>query len=160
MRRLAAASAFIVLACAPLSSARAGVYGDDLSRCLVKSTTSADQVAFMVWMFSALGAHPAVKSYTTFTDAQRDATSATAAHLMQRLMTEDCRSEAVAALKYEGESSIQLAFSGFGQAAVRGLMSDPAVNAAMEKLGEHIDGAKFEALAKDAGLATNKPAAK
>lgn len=155
MRCFLAIAAVAALAVAPLSSAHAGVYADDLSRCLVKSTTPEDQVAFMVWMFSALGAHPAVKGYTTFTDEQRDAASAKAAGLMQRLMIEDCRKETVAGIRYEGQTAVLSAFNVFGQAAVRDLMTDPAVTKSLEALGEHIDGGKFEALAKEAGQATN-----
>jgi hypothetical protein len=154
MRCFLAIAAFASLAVAPLSSAHAGVYGDDLSRCLVKSTTSEDQVAFMIWMFSALGSHPAVKSYTTFTDAQRDAASAKAAGLMQRLMVEDCRKETIAGIRYEGQTAVLSAFNIFGQAAVRDLMTDPAVTKSLEALGEHVDETKFEALAKEAGQAS------
>jgi len=156
MRRFLAIMAFASLAIAPLSSARAGVYGDDLSRCLVKSTTPDDQVAFMVWMFAALGAHPAVKGYTTFTDEQRSAASAKAAGLMQRLMVEDCRKETVAGMRYEGAASVMAAFNVFGQAAVRDLMTDPAVTKNFEALGEYVDEKKFEALAKEAGQASGK----
>jgi hypothetical protein len=152
MRRLVALMAFASVAIAPLSTARAGVYGDDLSRCLVKSTTTDDQMAFMVWMFSALGAHPAVKGYTTFTDAQREAASAKAAALMQRLILEDCRKESVAAIRYEGETAVYAGFNTFGQAAVRDLMNDPAVGKNMSALEKHIDPSRFESLAKEAGL--------
>lgn len=151
MRRPAAIVALALSLCAPAPFAHAGVYSDDLSRCLVKSTTSQDQIAFMVWMFSAISRHPSVKAYTNLTDAQRDQASKQAAELMQRLMTVDCRPETVAAMKHEGESALTSAFEVFGGAAMRGLTTDPEVAKGMEALGRHIDASKFEALAKDAG---------
>lgn len=151
MRRPVAIVALALSLCAPASFAHAGVYSDDLSRCLVKSTTSQDQTAFMVWMFSAISRHPSVKAYANLTDVQRDQASKQAAELMQRLMTVDCRPETVAAMKHEGEGALTSAFEVFGGAAMRGLTTDPEVAKGMEALGSHIDASKFEALAKDAG---------
>jgi hypothetical protein len=158
MRRFVACAALVLAFGTPPVFAHAGVYTDDLSRCLVKSTTPADQTGFMVWMFSAISQHPSVKRYSTITDAQRSEASKNAAQLMQRLMTVDCRAETVASLKYEGETAISSAFQVFGGAAMRGLMGDPEVAKEMDALGEYIDASKFEALIKDAGIAP--PAAK
>jgi len=134
------------------SAAQAGVYTDDLTKCLVKRTTDADRTAFTAWIFSAMSVHPAVRSYSRITDAQRDAMSKEAAGLLQRLMTEDCRTETVTAVKYEGPSAIEASFNVLGQVAMRDLMSDPDVNKGLEQLAGHMDTAKFEALAKEAGV--------
>lgn len=152
MRRTLAAAAALLAVAAPASLAQAGPYTDDLSKCLVKSTTAADQTAFMVWMFSAMAAHPAVKDYATISPAQHEAIATRASALFQRLMTVDCRAESVAALKYEGASAFEASFTVFGQVAMRGLMGDPRVAEAMADINKHADAAKFEALAKEAGL--------
>jgi hypothetical protein len=78
---------------------------------------------------------------------------------MQRLMLVDCRKQTVDALKYEGTESIGQAFGVLGQAAMRGLMSDPSVAEGMGGLGKSIDEAKFAEMLKEAGIVA-PPAAK
>jgi len=148
MKRSAAATA-LGLALGMSGAARAGVYTDELSKCLVTSTSSGDQIGFMVWAFTAMSAHPAVKAYSSVTDAQRETATRQAAQLMERLVTADCRKQTVAALKFEGNSAIEQAFSVLGQVAMRGLISDPAVTRNMASLPKYLDLQKFAALAKD-----------
>ena len=70
-RRRAAALIFAVgIAGAPLAAA-AGPYGDDLARCLVRSTSPEDQTTLIQWMFAISSLNPAVKRLTSVTDAQR-----------------------------------------------------------------------------------------
>ena len=155
MKRSVAAALLLVALWAPASFARAGVYADDLSKCLVKSTSSEDQTALVVWVFAAMSAHPAIQSYSSTTEAQRAAATKRAAVLMQRLLTVDCRKESVAALKYEGSSSLGPAFNVLGQVAVRGLFSDPHVQAGMSGLGTDVDSAKIGELYKEAGISSD-----
>ncbi len=134
------------------SPARAGVYTDDLSKCLVKSTSAGDQKALVFWIFMAMARHPDVKAYANITEPRRDEGDKTVAGIFQRLLTADCRPEAVAALKYEGTGALEPAFSVLGQVAMRGLMSEPGVEKGMTGVGAYVDETKFEALFKDAGL--------
>jgi hypothetical protein len=151
MFRSTAAMALALALVAP-AAARAGVYADDLTRCLVKSASPADQITFVAWAFSAMSAHPAVKSYSTLTDAQRVDLNKQVGHLYERLMTVDCRAQTVAAIKYEGNSAIEQGFSVLGQTAFRGLMGDPAVAAVFSSLPKYMDMKKFEALGAEAGV--------
>jgi hypothetical protein len=137
-------------------AAHAGVYSDDLSKCLVKSATPSDQSAFMVWLFAAMSTHPDVKAYSAMTDAQREAVSRKAAELLVRLMAVDCHTETVAALKYEGENAISAGFNVFGQVAARGLLGNPAVAQDLSKMEAYVDKSKLEGLAAEAGLAAKK----
>jgi hypothetical protein len=137
--------------------ARAGVYSDDLAKCLVKAASPTDVSVFVVWMFSAMTLQPDVKPYSSMTDAQRDEAGRRAAALLQRLMVVDCHTETVAAIKYEGVSSLETGFNVFGQVAGRGLIASPAVAANLQKMATYFDKPKFEALAKEAGLAPAKP---
>lgn len=157
MRRLITCAALLGALAAP-GMASAGVYADDMSKCLVRSTTDADQAQLVGWLFAAISSHPTVKPMTNLTDAQRDAAVQKAGALMQRLMLVDCRKETVDALKYEGTGSIGQAFGVLGQAAMRGLMSDPKVAEGMAGLGKSIDEKKFEEMLKEAGI--NSPSAK
>jgi hypothetical protein len=132
--------------------ARAGVYGDDLAKCLVKAASPSDVSAFMVWLYSALSLEPSVKVYSSMTDAQRDDAAKHVAELFQRMMVVDCRKETVAAIKYEGPSALETGFQVFGQVAGRGLFESPVVAANLAKMSSYVDKSKFEGLAKEAGV--------
>ena len=158
--RSVAAFALLAVLSAAATSAQAGVYTDDLTKCLVKSTSPTDQTDFVAWVYAALSEHPAVASYSTLTAPERDRLSKQVANLYLRLMTVDCRTETVTALKYEGNSAIEASFSVVGQVAFRNLMSDPKVAAGMQRMGSFVDTTKFTELAKEAGILTNEAATK
>ena len=153
VRSLKACSLAAVLALAAAAPASAGGYGDELTKCLVKSTTPADQQSFVQWVFSAIALHPQVAPMANISAEQRKALDAKAAALMMRLLTVDCRKESVDALKYEGQAAIEPAFSAVGEVAMRGLMNDPAVTNGMEGFAADIDKSKLQDLYKEAGIA-------
>ena len=148
-RALATGAAAAVLALGAAGAAEASPATDAYADCLVKATSPADKTELMVWVFSALSAHPAVKPYASVTDAQRAETSKTAARLLERLVTQDCRKETVAAIRADGPSSIQAAFKVLGQVAVAGLVQDPAVAKAMALVTTELDMAKFQYLGEE-----------
>lgn len=150
---LAAAAALVALAC----GASAGVYSDDMGKCLVKSSSPEDQVMLVKWIFAAMSEHPAVKPMTKLTTDEREGYNRQAAALMQRLMTVDCRKETIAAMKNEGNSAIEAAFSLLGEVAMRGLMTDPQVQKGIEGLGKGLDEKAFKELTNEA---TGLPEAK
>jgi hypothetical protein len=143
----------LVLALGLSGAARAGAYADTLSACLVKASTPADRAALMTWLFISMSAHPSVKGLTNITDAQRDEANKRAALLLQRWLTEDCRSQTVDAIKNEGIGALQQAFTGVGQVAMTGLMQDPAVSGQLQGMTKYLDIQKFTALLSDMGQA-------
>jgi hypothetical protein len=163
MKRLIAATACLagLILSAP---AQAGVYSDDLAKCLVKSTGEADRIKLIQFMFAAIGANPALKSMSNVSDTQRSDLVREFAHLEERLLMVDCRTEAVAALKNEGQSVIESSFGVLGGSAMRGMMSDPTTQSTFRSLGADLDKPKWAALLKeggvDTGAAATTPAAK
>ena len=147
---IAAAGAAMLLSCA--GNASAGIYTDDLSRCLVKSSTATDRLSFVRWIFSAMTAAETVKAMSTVTPEERENASRETVTLMERLVLVDCRTETAMAIQYEGEAAIGTAFETLGKVAVTDLMGDPAVNAEMERLQTYMDLPKWEAF-----MAESKP---
>jgi len=125
--RTLAMVALILLAGLPSPVAQAGVYTDDLSKCLVKSSNGADRLVLVQWIFSALSLHPAVQPLASITTEQRDAFNERVAALFSRLLVDDCRKEAIDALKYEGSAAFDASFQVLGQVASRDLMTEPHV---------------------------------
>lgn len=140
---IGAAFSLALLSSAP---AHAGPYSDEMAKCLVASTSEADKNFLVKWMFAAAALHPAVKSISSVTDAQRNELNVKTAKLFERLLTESCKKQVQTAIKYEGQSTIESAFQVLGQVAARGLFSDPSVNGFIAQLGNHIDKQKLESV--------------
>ena len=134
----------LALACAP--QAHAGPAQDALGKCLVLSSSGQDRLDFVVFIYSAISAHPSAKPYSRLTEADREGMSRKAVKLMERLLTEDCRPQAVAAVKAEGPDALGSAFSKLGEAAMQELMSDKAVEDTFTNFGDYVDQSKWESL--------------
>ncbi len=149
MRQGAVWAAVVVLSCAA-NPALAGLYTDDMSRCLVESSTKEDKAALVRWIFVALSQNPAISSLSKATEADIDKANANVAAMMMRLLTEQCVDKTRKAIKYEGMAAIQTSFGVLGQVAAAELFSDPKVGAVMSGLDKTVDKKKLEALKNDA----------
>src|SRR5438105_10172776 len=97
------AALFCVVAASP---AIGGVFTDDLSRCIVEKSSDADKAEMMRWMFAAFAKAPALSGMVSINQQQRDKLNKSMADIYSRLILVDCRSQAVAALKNEGENAL------------------------------------------------------
>jgi hypothetical protein len=140
------------LFCALSSSAEAGVFTDDLGRCMVEKSTDADKTQLARWMFAAMSKDPSLSKMANITQADRDKLNKGAADLFSRLMLLDCRLQAVAAVKNEGTSAFGQAGQVLGAAAAHKLMSSPEGEAELGKLDDYIDKKAWEAFGKEAGV--------
>lgn len=136
-------TAALALGCA---TAQAGVYSDDLSKCLVKSTSLDDKTNLVRWVFSNAALHPKVSDITAVSGDAREAMNRTAARLFERLLTESCRNQTQEAMRYEGAIALQQSFQLLGQVAMQELMSDQSVSQGFEGFTKYLDRSKFEAL--------------
>lgn len=150
MREMAASMIFMftVLTTMP---AQAGPYGDDMAKCLVQSTTSADRTSLVQWIFAAAAAHPDVKTLVSVSQKQRDQLNKTTAKLFEKLLTASCRKETQAAVKYEGRQTIETSFNVLGQVAGRELFTDPDVTSSVAGLARYVDRTKLDELFKGIG---------
>ncbi len=149
----------VVLLALLSSAVHAGPYTDDLSKCLVESTTTEDHVVLIRWMFAALSAHPAVHSMVQVSADDLEKSNAALGALLMKLLTETCREQATKAMKYEGSTTVETSFSVFGQVAARELFANPEVQKAMAGLQNHIDAKKLQQLNPDAPQPTTPPTA-
>ncbi len=149
MHLLKATSILLVLMSFPASTVYAGPYTDDLSKCLVESTTQDDRVDLVRWMFAAASAHPAVQSFVSVSEEQLEEANKTMAALIERLLTESCKDITTKAMKYEGATTLQASFQVLGQVAGQELFSSPEVSAALSGMEEHFDLEALQALAQD-----------
>lgn len=156
-------SAAILMLAASASNAAAGIYTDDLSRCLVKSSTPEDKNALMQWIFSNIALNPSLGGLISVTAERRDELAKQSNEIMERLTLSACRAEAITALKNEGARSLAESDQVLGQAAAMGLMNDPKVTSGLvQGAAKFSDRSKWTALFKEAGIDASaaSPAAK
>jgi len=125
----------------------AGMYSEDLARCLVSSMTTRDKTDLVRWMFSNAALHPEAASIAAVGGERRDDINRTAGRLLQRLLTESCRKQMQEALKYEGAVAMQVSFQVLGRVAMQELMSNAAVSQGFGEIGKYVDGEKLKELA-------------
>jgi len=131
------------LAAAPV---HAGPYSDDLSKCLVESTTLDDKAALINWMFAALSRHPAVQFGHGLTDEQIDVFDRRMAAMFNKLLTETCLPQTEKGIRYEGATVLQTSFKVFGEVAARELFANDRVKATMEGFAKYLDKDKLQTL--------------
>jgi hypothetical protein len=145
-------SAALAIALLVPETASAGVFGDDLSRCLVEKASESDQRSLKRWMFSAFSADPALASLANITPKQRTAISSEAANVYNRLLLLDCRKQALAALKNEGTAVMGPAFGVLGRSVANGIFRSPAAEAELDKLASFFDETALNKLFEEAGI--------
>lgn len=129
-----------------LCNVYAGVYGDEMSKCLVDSTTVEDRTDLVRWMFVAISLHPAVESLSSVTEEQMDKANKDAADLFMRLLTESCREATEKALQYEGQSVLETSFGVLGQVAGSEIFNASEVGAVLAGLEGYMDAEKLSEL--------------
>jgi hypothetical protein len=134
---------FAVIFLVGTSPATAGVYSDDLSRCLVSSTTAKDKIDLVRWLVSTMSLHPDVSKVISVNAQQRTEIDKSVALILQRLLTEKCRNQTLIALKNEGQAAIATSFEVLGKVAAEELFANPSVLKGFENLGKYIDEKKI-----------------
>ncbi len=132
--------------------ASAGIYTDQLSKCLVDSTNSDDKTLLMKWVFSAFGKNAALRDLTAVTEAEKVGYDKGVATLFERLLFNSCRKAALDAIRNEGPSAFETSFQLLGQVAAREMMRDPATGESLMRFLSHMDVAKFAAFSLEAGF--------
>ena len=123
----------------------AGPATNALSTCVADNTTGKDRKDLAQWIFVAMTVHPDIQPYSQVSEDDRDGLDRKLAALATKLITEDCRAQAKAAIESDGSESFKVAFGALGQLAMQELMSDPSVNEAVGRYAKYLDKAKFEA---------------
>jgi len=121
------------------SSANAGVYTDDLTRCLIESTSPSDKISLVRWFFSIAALHPSVKSLTSVTETQLNDSNKEISDMFDRLITKSCKDQATKAVKYEGAAALNDSFGVLGKVAGTELYQHPDVRAGAAGLTKYSD---------------------
>ena len=129
-------------ACAALlvsAPAQAGPDADALGHCLVNSSTSADKLALVTWMFTSMAQHPAVSEMANVSGEERRDSLQAMANLMTVLLTDRCGELARTAIRNEGPIAMQTSFATLGQVAATELFAHPDVANGLAELDSFLN---------------------
>jgi hypothetical protein len=126
--------------------ALAGPYANAASQCMADRTTGKDRKDLAKWIFIAMGAHPDIRNLSAASGTELDSSSRTVGALFSRLIAENCAGEFSALVANEGSESIGIAFEFLGKLAMRELMTDSEVSAALAGFEKYIDRPKVSSV--------------
>lgn len=144
----AAAAVWAIGVCAP---ARAQS-GDAFGQCLAAHTTAQDRAVLVRWVFAGMAQSASVRDMAAIPEAKRVEAIRGAAAIIGRLLTQDCRAEALERMK-SNPGVMQQSFGRLGQRAVEDLAKDPAVVATFAGIIQYIDLSAFARMMLEGGLA-------
>ena len=123
----------------------AGPFTDNLSRCLVRSTSDGDIKKLVNWIFRVVADHPHIKNNVgnVYSQTQKTKADVHAAEIFTTLLTETCKGEAQEALKYEREIALFKSFETLGQVAMTKMMTDRNVMKSSQEFEKYLDLQKF-----------------
>jgi hypothetical protein len=140
---MVAAALGLVLAAAGRMPAHAAQYADQLTKCLVESTSDEDKAGLARWIFASAAQNPNVSDLAVVTDEQRTEMSKSVASIFERVLTQDCRSQFRDAKKNEGENMLSMSFGTLVQVAMGNLIDNPAVSRALGGIDKELNKQKF-----------------
>ena len=112
---------------------------DQLSSCLVKSTTAADKTSVLQWTFAALSTHPDLKAFAQVSDAQKEQLDQNFAAVLQRILVEQCSAQAKAVIQADGVEGIGSSFQELGQITGEEILKNPEIKAQLKGVLRYVD---------------------
>jgi len=131
-----------LIAVALLGSAQLATAGptvDQLSNCLVKSTTATDKKTVLQWTFVALSTHPDLKAYSNVTDVQKEQLDKNLATVLQRILVEQCSSQTKAVIAAEGVQAVGDSFQELGKITGEEILENPEVKSQLKGMLRYVD---------------------
>lgn len=119
--------------------ANAGPAVDQLSKCLVKSTTTADKTTVLQWTFTALAQHPDLKNFSQVNAQQKTILDQKLAQTLQRILTEQCATQAQAVIKAEGLQGIGESFQELGSITGEEILKTPEIKQQLNGVLKYVD---------------------
>lgn len=141
-RRFARIGCSVLMATAVMGTTQVAMAGptvDQLSNCLVKSTTAADKTTVLQWTFVALSAHPELKKFSNVNEAQRTQLDKNLAQVLQRILVEQCSAQTKAVIQAEGIQAVGESFQQLGQITGEEIVKNTEVKQQLNGLLRYVD---------------------
>ncbi|SJZ41212.1 hypothetical protein SAMN02745119_00530 [Trichlorobacter thiogenes] len=134
---------FLILT-AMATTAYAGPFTDEMSKCLVRSTSEADKTLLIKWIFAAMATHPDVKALSGVTPEMGEQLNKETGKLVMRLLTVSCKTETRQAVDFEGDDTFKASFGVLGQVAMQGLMANGEVSKYFSGFEKHLNAKELQ----------------
>ena len=105
----------------------------------MKSTTAADKTTVLQWTFTALAQHPDLKSFSNVSAEQKTALDKSLAQTLQRILTEQCSTQAQAVIKAEGIQAVGESFQELGSITGEEILKTPEIKQQLNGVVKYID---------------------
>lgn len=122
--------------------AMASPQADALGQCLVTNTSTAERELMIQWMFLGMAQHQSLAGLLS-ERVNKQETDIMMGYLVQNVLTERCSEQMAALLQREGLSRFDESFELWGAVAMREMLTDPAVEAALLNFTQFIDFSQF-----------------
>ncbi|EXF57726.1 hypothetical protein J502_1046 [Acinetobacter sp. 1294596] len=119
--------------------ALAGPTVDQLSNCLMKSTTPTDKTVVLQWTFVALGNHPDLKAFSNVTATQKEALDKNLATVLQRILVEQCSAQTKAVIQTEGLQAVGGSFQELGSITGEEILKTPEIKQQLNGVLKYVD---------------------
>ena len=117
----------------------AGPTVNQLSDCLMKSTTVTDKTTVLQWTFVALGNHPDLKAFSNVTASQKEALDKNLATVLQRILVEQCSTQTKAVIAAEGVQAVGDSFQELGRITGEEILENPEVKSQLKGVLRYVD---------------------
>lgn len=124
---------------------------DKLGQCFAWAMSGQDKAVLTRWLFAGLSVNKQAAPYVKISEADRKMAFEAGAKLADRLIADDCRKEAGAALK-EQRTAFARAFYVAFYTVIDDMLGDDSTAEALMTPGEFMDGDKIDAVAREAGI--------
>jgi len=106
--------------------------GTKLGECLVAHTTPQDKLLLVKWIVGSYAHHPALKGMVKVDEVAFHHTEEGVAHLFERLLTKDCKTQFEEAVKEKGPQAVQEGFAYLGKMAGLEVSTNPVVQQTLQ----------------------------
>lgn len=141
-RRFTAKIRWGLMAMALMATTQMAIAGptvEQLSNCLVKSTTAADKTTVLQWTFVALSAHAELKKFSNVNEAQRTQLDKNLAQVLQRILVEQCSAQTKAVIAAEGVQAVGESFQELGRITGEEILENPEVKSQLKGVLRYVD---------------------
>jgi len=137
--KILAAAAVLAVGLPAAMPSLASPAADALGQCMLKSTTPADDLVLVRWVFVMIGKHPGLSDLSDIAADKQETADRQMGALFERLLAKDCATETRVAMTGNDSDALPTAFGTLAQKAVGKLMDDPAVAASAENFIKYVD---------------------
>lgn len=141
-KQLTRTSRHVLMATVLLGATQVTIAGqevDQLSECLIQSTTATDKTTVLQWTFVALSSHPDLKNFSQVTPEQKEQLDKNLAQVLQRILMDQCSVQAKAVIQTQGLEAVGDSFQELGKITGEEILNNPEVKSQLKGVLRYVN---------------------